>query len=399
MPHLLNCLHFWVKTILIFTNSNERLKNIVARLAQLYSYRQRCRWACSEMSQAKEKKAISKEVCGKCLEPEGSAKVSKLSACARCGLVLYCSRDCQKAHWKSDHKQRCNAKADRVPLQQDPLGTCIDDNASKAAAAGEKCSICLDPLADSSTLECNHVFHVACVAELRKLGVEQTCPLCRAPLPAGPEQLNEEAARRYVVALRLVAQGKATWSALPAKAQQEVDAAVAGWQAAAEQGFVEAMLHLGHVFEEGHGVAQSDVGAARWYTMAAERNDAKAQSQVGLMFKNGKGVAQSDVEAARWWKRAAEQGNANAQHNLGILYNAGTGVKQSDVEAARWWRKAAEQGIAQAQYSIGHLHDLGQGVAQSDAEAVRWYKRASDQGNADAQFDLGLFYVRGNGVA
>ncbi|KAI5835704.1 hypothetical protein K523DRAFT_260101 [Schizophyllum commune Tattone D] len=27
--------------------------------------------------------------------------------CGRCQMVMYCSRDCQKAHWKASHKQNC----------------------------------------------------------------------------------------------------------------------------------------------------------------------------------------------------------------------------------------------------------------------------------------------------
>lgn len=33
----------------------------------------------------------------------------------RCGTVVYCGKDCQKAHWKANHKQHCVAKADRAP--------------------------------------------------------------------------------------------------------------------------------------------------------------------------------------------------------------------------------------------------------------------------------------------
>ena len=31
----------------------------------------------------------------------------KLSSCAKCCLVAYCGRDCQKKHWKSEHKTSC----------------------------------------------------------------------------------------------------------------------------------------------------------------------------------------------------------------------------------------------------------------------------------------------------
>jgi hypothetical protein len=64
------------------------------------------------------------------------------------------------------------------------------------------------------------------------------------------------------------------------------------------------------------------------------------------MFDEGRGVPQSDVEAARWCRKAADQGIAQAQNNLGIMFDKGRGVAPNDVEAARRCRKAADQGIA-----------------------------------------------------
>jgi len=37
------------------------------------------------------------------------------------------------------------------------------------------------------------------------------------------------------------------------------------------------------------------------------------------MFDIGRGVAQSNMGAVRWWKKAADQGHADAQSKLGIL--------------------------------------------------------------------------------
>ena len=131
------------------------------------------------MAERKGKKNSTSEsrACSKCFIPEGSTP--KLSACSRCSLVYHCSRDCQKAHWKANHKRYCIAKTARKPqplnrLESLELGPNED-------IEGDQCSICLDQLTDASALKlpCTHVFHGLCVAELRKLGVQQVCPMCR----------------------------------------------------------------------------------------------------------------------------------------------------------------------------------------------------------------------------
>ena len=43
-------------------------------------------------------------------------KEAKLKKCARCKMVAYCNRDCQKAHWK-EHKPDCDKWVDRNKLE------------------------------------------------------------------------------------------------------------------------------------------------------------------------------------------------------------------------------------------------------------------------------------------
>jgi len=215
--------------------------------------------------------------CSNCLANEGSSSAPKLSACSRCGLERYCSKDCQRAHWKANHKHYCVAKADRVPQLQETTSV-VQRSASKTLDTNDKCAICLDPLADApaKTLSCAHVFHGTCVSELQKIGVRQACPLCRSPLLTEPEKLVGEAARLYVVVQQLVNRGDATWSNLPASAQQDMDLAVSGFQHAAEQGSDMAQLILAGILVEGRGVSRNYVEAAKWYTKAADQGNADA---------------------------------------------------------------------------------------------------------------------------
>jgi len=136
----------------------------------------------------------------------------------------------------------------------------------------------------------------------------------------------EEATRRYTVISRLVETGRASWSTLPDWGQREVDAAIAGWRAAADQGLARAQYNLGFMFVEGHGVAQSDEEAFHWVRKAADQGNSQAQCILGNMFSQGRGVTQSDEEAFKWYSKAAEQGLEQAQYNLGVTFRKGRGV-------------------------------------------------------------------------
>ena len=89
-------------------------------------------------------------------------------------------------------------------------------------------------------LPCGHSFCTGCVGELRSKGLSETCPLCRAPLPPGPEKLFELAQRVVVKLQRTVLVGgvsahNGTWTALSASQQEEMDGAIVMYQEAMDQ--------------------------------------------------------------------------------------------------------------------------------------------------------------------
>ena len=104
----------------------------------------------------------------------------------------------------------------------------------RKAVKTDKCLICLEPPREPMRLPCGHSFCTGCVSELREKGVSQACPLCRAPLPPGPEKLYELG---YRVALKIqrAVGTKGAWPPLSASQQEEMDGAIVMFQEAMDQ--------------------------------------------------------------------------------------------------------------------------------------------------------------------
>ena len=162
--------------------------------------------------------APDSQTCAHCLAVLGRAGATILK-CARCGLVTYCSKDCQRAHWKVNHKSFCIAKADRAPPPATPSPK--KDKLKPQVVEGDECAICLDPLALASgaTLPCGHVFHPACVEGLRSFGVKQVFSMCRTELPPGPEELFEDGVRLFFTIEKRRERKDGSWGALTAEEQ------------------------------------------------------------------------------------------------------------------------------------------------------------------------------------
>ena len=116
--------------------------------------------------------------------------------CGRCRESWYCSAACQKKHWKDGHKTKCvefqkPTKAPRAAAAPAPAAAAAAPAPASAAppsrseAGGEECAICLDSMQQPQTLQCGHRFCHGCLASMRLhgIGIEQVCPLCRAPMP------------------------------------------------------------------------------------------------------------------------------------------------------------------------------------------------------------------------
>jgi hypothetical protein len=127
-------------------------------------------------------------------------------------------------------------------------------------------------------------------------------------------------------------------------------------------------------YDNGQGVTENDVEAAKWYRLAAEQGDAEGQFALGIMYETGAGVPENDAEAVKWFRLAAEQGHAGAQTNLGVMYGTGQGVPEDFVQAYKWWNLAAAQGHENAKKGKDDLRELmtPEQIAEAQKLSAAW---------------------------
>lgn len=319
----------------------------------------------------KSTKDPSRRECANC----GTADLP-LHNCGQCKVTPYCGKPCQTQHWRAGHKGRCMPTEARKP-------------SAEVRPSGAACAICLAALEEPTcTLPCGHAYHRVCVEELRKFGVKQACPSCRADLPPGAEKQFDDAMRRFIVIRR-----NTDWALRSNDQKREIYEILQLFKEASDQGHVDAQVMLGCIYKDGKCAPKNHGEALRLFCKASDQGNATAQFGIGVIYNDGLGVEQDYVEAVKWYNMAADQGLSMAQYVLGVMYSVGRGVERNDHRAVELFRKAAVQGTDSAQLSLGLMYEIGRGVEKSVPTAMQWYQKAAAQGNSEAR--LGVERLRG----
>lgn len=185
--------------------------------------------------------------------------------------------------------------------------------------------------------------------------------------------------------------------------------------AAAEAGFVPAMIEAARALNSGVGVTRNNKRAVELLEIAASRGSAEAMYLLGLMYRDviidteleyTRDIVVADkTEAAIWFARAAEAGDTRAQAALAAVMQEGNGLPAPQPEAAgRYWRLAAEGGSASAQFELANRIRDGKipfrpkvgGRPDGGAHEIRkLYESAYAKGQPQAGLELGYLYRSG----
>lgn len=102
----------------------------------------------------------------------------------------------------------------------------------------------------------------------------------------------------------------------------------------------------------------------KMYRAASDAGDITAAALIGHLYEQGLGVPQSNTDALNWYLKAApspEQAAANvhpriqALLRLGYFYEHGIAVTQDKTQALRWYQVAANDQNAEAMAAVTRL--------------------------------------------
>ena len=167
----------------------------------------------------------------------------------------------------------------------------------------------------------------------------------------------------------------AAFAQVPGPQTTAVDPALLAKAAA---GDVSAELDVGDAYAAGKGspreprqLAADYKQAAAWYQKAADQGNIQAQIHLADLYRDGRGVLRDMAQAVSWYRKAADQGDAGAQGSLGLLYSVGMGVPRDDVEAYYWLSLAAAvKGPNQARYTANR-QSVGEHITVDQEAAVK----------------------------
>jgi hypothetical protein len=122
-----------------------------------------------------------------------------------------------------------------------------------------------------------------------------------------------------------------------------VEAELPNLRVLAESGNADAQATLAKMYQDGSGVPQDIVIAAKWFQSAANLGQKESQLVIGELFEEGRGVTQDYVQAHMWYNLASAAGVSGAEDRRNALASKMTPEQLSEAQKlASQWRPAAD---------------------------------------------------------
>jgi TPR repeat protein len=326
--------------------------------------------------------------------------------CTGCYLFHYCSKECQKKHWRKDHSRNCEKAAKLCKL-------CKEHDADSQIERG----ICSD---------CGELFCGTC-AKTGKPEKAEICPVCKVPfmgkdpeiafqnllklekkVDAGDKRLQRIDTFLYICigGRLLMGEGVEKNKGKAIEYYRKKDSALANFNlfcvTSIEEGAIEYLVKS---------VKQGYCKAKYMYALYLKtKNDDRhtpesiklikevaltghpeAEHELGLYYHlDGEGEDKDIRKAKFWYERAAEKNNPDALNNLGIIWKCGLGVIGDLTKAKNYFERAHFGGCLEGTYSLATIYE----DENRYPEAIKLYQYLACKRYGIAFFRLGLLLLR-----
>lgn len=173
-------------------------------------------------------------------------------------------------------------------------------------------------------------------------------------------------------------------------------------QQAANAGDPVGQTLLGHLYQNGRGLAQDLISARSLYLAAGQKFALAwrylAEISLATPDQNVPGSDVHYVYAQLLLRNAATKADTTSMVLLADIYASGRGVPKDLTQSVGWVRRAAQRGDPIAMYRLGGFYRDGWVVSKSQRMAAFLFRRSANAGYAPAQAALGVCYLRGTGV-
>lgn len=147
---------------------------------------------------------------------------------------------------------------------------------------------------------------------------------------------------------------------------------------------------------DGIGVEPSDSEGFKWIEKSAKQGYIEAQVALGDIYDWGIGVKEDKHEMMTWYKKAALQGSTTAYRHLALHSYVDDEDFPKTIELLL---KAYKLGDYRVAFTIGKRYENAGNKYRSLAKAYKWYKIAGDECNhVEALIKIGDFYQEGEVV-
>lgn len=151
---------------------------------------------------------------------------------------------------------------------------------------------------------------------------------------------------------------------------------------------------MGHIWSDREDLDR----AGWWYLRGARAGDVQAMFHLGWVYQQ---IA-LDLRREEIQRRLAERVGlppANPDIHLSSLESREADTRKYAEAAIAWYRKSAESGFAPSMNNLGLMVSLGIAGSPDDEEAFRCYLAAARAGNPIGSMNLMLAYLSGRGTA